>query len=74
MKVTIFTIPRNGMKKLTKKLSNLKTNFKLKPKRKLPEEALRGNKRKKKLNKEEFPSNNKNKRETTKKLWRATSI
>lgn len=68
-RATISIIPRNGMIELTNKLWNLRTNSRLNKKRKVQEDKPKEKPYKRKRNKEEFHSNNKNKRGNTKLQW-----
>lgn len=68
-KATISTIPRNGMIELTNKLWNLRINSRLNKKRKVQEDKPKEKPYRRKRIKEEFHSNNKNKRGNTRLLW-----
>ena len=74
MKVTISITPRSGMIKLTKKHLNLKTNFKLKLKKKMQRSWPRKNKKKRRPIEREMLSYNKNKRDNMRRLWKDISI
>lgn len=69
MKVMIFIIPKNGMKKLINKLQQLKINSKLRQRKKMKENLLREKLNKNKRNENKFLSNNLNKRNIMKLLW-----
>lgn len=65
----IFITPKNGMKKLINKLQLLKTNSKMRQRKKMKKNLLKKKLNKNKRNKDKFLSNNSNKRNIMKLLW-----